>query len=128
MWIGFGAFVHAVAPGARLGLQGTILVIYAVVTLIAWQFVRRYKRQLASKEIWILTGACTCWAVGLESVGMLYALGFPEELGFPVSPGEAMYSVAFAAATDALLLFAGFKLMATRLVHWYLQRGHSGAA
>ena len=128
LWFAVGTIGTQIAPDKRLGIGGTAAVIYVAILAISWLIARKHKRQPTDSEKWRLIGYSVFFAVLLESMGLLYALVFPAEVGVEMTRNVAMFAIGFAALVNFLFIFVGFKYISPRFINWYLDRSAGNAA
>ena len=74
LWFGTGFLMLEFFPSKRLGLEGLILILFAMVWIISWHFAKNFRRHFSKSERLRLIIYCVCWAAVAELLAIYSAV------------------------------------------------------
>ena len=117
VWITIGIILLQIAPGARLGLAGTVVMYIFVAVAICWLVLRRHNRMPTNSESWRLVVYCSVFAVIMESWALIAAATWPDDFpNMQISSDSLTYLIGASIVLNSLFLTLAFRVAAPRFL------------
>lgn len=121
LWVVTSMFFIILLPSRKLGLLGTGLFLYLVITLIAWRVVSKWQRDLTQSESTRIMIYSAFWMVGLQLIivltGVLYALSSGAEIRT-----IGLVDVGLSSVIYIFVIWLSVKILTPKFTSWYLRR------